>query len=332
MAYNNDTYIQNHRRNTITAPHRLSFWQKNEKAHKLYLKKGGERKGSSDTPKLDYGFDNFSFNDAHLAQWSIPEDVYRVISGELRVKVKVWSKAGAAVCTSLDRIAQTNKKAMSYAYPAKGSSYHLRRVSDQAATTGAETPPKSGIATPVTILESRLGRTVLMPSFTQQPDSAIGMESPPNSACDSTIGSPVIDPEDGVFMLPAVTKANPAATGPHAPATLKFDENSWETFTKKYNQELNDVRESLTRLKGYGRVVQVLCVEYEIYGVGMTKEALAVFAGWWKAMQSKVSECEARVDGLSVPQQAEMQQEYEFSRAKKSASKAAAAYSILDSA
>jgi len=246
------------------------------------------------------------------------------------VKVKVWSKAGAALCTSLDRIARTNTKAMSYAYPAKASSLPLRRVSDQAATTGAETPPKSGVATPVTIFESRLGRTVLMPSCAQQPNSAIGMESPPNSACDSTIGSPVIEPEEGVFMLPAVTKTNPATNGLHAPATLKFDENSWETFTRKYNQELNDVRESLTRLKGYGRVVQVLCVEYEIYGVGMTQEAMALFTGWWNAMQSKVSECEARVDTLDVPQQAEMQREYEVSRANKSAG--AAADFVLDSA
>jgi len=341
MAQNDDAYNSNRRRNTIAGGHRLSFWQKDEKSHKLYLK-GGERKYSSLSSKADYGPDNFSYDNAHLVQWLMPDDILllipKLIPADLGEKVKDWSKAGAALCTALDRIDVTYKQAMFYAYPNPARKSIVRRISGPSAVVSAETPPISGFATPADVhSDGPYGRSLLIQTFPQallnKPE--IGMESPPPSVLDSGVASPMTLPEDYKGVLPDLAKINREFVGLPSPETLTpvtgagYDQNSWETFNGAYDKLLKDCQESFKRFDGYAKVVEVQCKELHICGGPFTKEAIAIFAQWWDGMKHEVSKYEKRVLSLTMPNLEHVTFEYEIFRSK---SNGRAPNVILDSA
>lgn len=316
------------RRTSSTVDHRRPFWAKTEKSHQIYL----------DNPRKvtipgDHGVDNFSYDNAHIKQWLMPADLAKRLPKELLAWVEDWQKAGAALCTALDRIQELYNNAMSHAYPDKSRNPLARRgSSQQQAVVGAESPTSIAPLSPTPTYPANpilLDKAALMNLLQQQQQQQrpakqiMGMETPPFSPVDSvTCATPVSYDQKTKDVLPDLARINsqlsplniPEALTPVSP--IGFDENSWEYYLKRFKQEKKDNKECLSRIKGYGKRIDILHLELSRELKPEILLAVMDFGKWWQSAKPKVSKYEERVKSLAKPKLAYVNIEWDMIRAR----------------
>lgn len=314
--------------------YRRPSWAQNEKSYEIYMRKS---LAADRSPGADSGHENYSYDESHVKEWQVPKGLEVRLPAELKDAITEWMLAGAAVCTSLARIAKLDDESLYRAYPEKTIAHLSRRESSpSSAVFGATTPPTGFPAS-----QSPFGLSaglLRLDKFEQLPQrQAVGMESPPftpveTRACPSpeisceqrfpTSGMP--DPSALAQQLSPLSMAtdpvagagsrksdmatgsfdstlSPAiSTTSSTPSLAAFDETAWETFLKTYNAELFDIRTHAgPRFKGAGYTVDKARVE-----MGMGKEhqdALADFNEWWTSMKPKVTKYDAKLRELEMP-------------------------------
>ena len=290
------------------------------------------------SPGADSGLENFSYDETHIKEWQIPKELEERLPIELKDATKEWTLAGAAVCTSLDRIHKLDNESLHRPYPEKTIAHLSRRESSHSsAAFGSTTPPTSSPASPFPMsITAGLLRFEKLEQFPQR--QIAGMESPPftpveTEACPSPelqyehrcpipdmpdahiltrqlsplsiaadsvagAGNGKSDMNNGSFNTSTFSSA--VSTTSSTPSLAAFDETAWETFLKTYSAELFDIRQQAgPRFKGAGYTVDKARVE-----LGMEKEhqdVLADFNEWWTSMKPKVVKYDAKIREIEMP-------------------------------
>ncbi|EME84815.1 uncharacterized protein MYCFIDRAFT_195766 [Pseudocercospora fijiensis CIRAD86] len=175
---------------TLRQPvYRRPSWAQRDKSYEHYMRKD---LAIDRSPGHDFGMENFSYDEAHLSKWQMPKDLQDSLPSELRDTATDWQYAGAALCTSLDRLAKLDHESLHRAYPEKSLS-HLSRVNSMttaASGAGMDTPPLSSSVSPTHMaLKSSL---LPLEKLSQLNDSVtprqiLGMETPPFTPVDSQV-------------------------------------------------------------------------------------------------------------------------------------------------
>ena len=263
--------------------------------------------------------DNFSFDESHLGQWQMPEGLDTHLPADLLANASDWQKAGAALCTALDRTHEFYKEAINYAYPDKSQNPLSRRVSEQAVSGAPSTTPAVCMPTPIiTATIGQLEKLALTHSRDQQRTQNIGMETPPFSPVDSGVcATPVI--YDGKMptkhTLPDLARINTQLSPRSSPPAADFDANSWERYTRMFGHEISDIKQCLNRLNGYGKKVEILLKEMSSEMKPQVKLAFLDFTKWWDGMRPKVRSIENRGASVEEPVLAYVTFEREMVRA-----------------
>ncbi|KAF2215369.1 hypothetical protein CERZMDRAFT_82394 [Cercospora zeae-maydis SCOH1-5] len=302
--------------------HRRPSWAKSSKSYEIYMRPSLAADRSS---QPDHGLENYSYDEAHLAEWTIPEELEARLPPELKSAVNEWKHAGAALSTALVRIEKLDDESLYRGYPEHTMAHLSRRPSAQSsAVVGAETPLMSSPVSPAPI--ALLASLLRLEKLEQLPyRHVVGMESPPFTPTDTpSCATPEV--QSG-FSLPYTRSFPPALsaytesvastgasksdgfsssfgsdafTAPSTPAMVSFDELAWETFLKTYSAELHDINTYAgPRLKGAGYSIDRVRVE-----LGMIKaneEVLAEFNKWWTEMKAKVTQYDDKIRELEMP-------------------------------
>lgn len=296
--------------------YRRPSWAQSDVSYKYYMRKD---LAADRSPGQDYGLENFSYDEAHLVEWQLPEDLDKRLPPQLRDVVMDWEHAGAAVCTALERINQLDGESIQRAYPAKSSHCHLSRQgsrNSRAIETG-DTPPVGSPISPTPMMPPSLLPLEKM-SFEGLPRRrVIGMESPPFTPVDShacpTPEIPHLDkdtvPPSSMPDYHALSQQySPLSAGsrhsntgtPGSPSPPAFDENAWETYLGTYQAELSDIRHhAWVRFKGAGYTVDRVRVELSQHPE--YKPLLEDFGKWWAEMKPKMHAYEEKVKQLQAP-------------------------------
>jgi hypothetical protein len=303
--------------------YRRPSWARNPKVYRLYMR--------TDLAKNrhpgDYGLDNFSYDAGHLSKFEVPPNVLNEVPDILSTTVAEWQLAGAAICTSLDRIKLLDDESIYRGYPDKSGSQHLSRsASNVAAATGpgasmSDTPPMASpdIASyrpSPKLSTANTQKTPFDGVEHRRPEIGLGMESPPFTPLDSQVCS---TPE----MLPPATRSampdvhalsrqlSPISTRSRVdsavssfnksfPTGAVFDEAAWDIYLNSYRAELNDIKTTaLPRFKGRASLIERLAAE-----MGTDpgwKNGIATFMLWWASIKPKIAEYEACVKDLDLP-------------------------------
>lgn len=278
--------------------YRRPSWAQNQTSYKVYMRKdlAARRPRCS-----DFGLENFSYDEAHVSQWQMPELLADRVHGELRDAVNDWISAGAAVCTALDRIEELNDKSLYRGYPDYSRSpFHLsRRASTQSSgLMGAVTPPMSPPVASTTVPSHPLFAENIFDALPQP--RVTGMDSPPFTPTDSqTCPAPDFSNMEKTTHSATIPDVQLLARHDSAASSV-FDENAWEFFIKAYRAELIDVRQhSWVRFKGYGYLIDRIRVE--LRQDRNNHDMLEAFNKWWAEMKPKVQEYEEKVRQLEEP-------------------------------
>lgn len=300
------------RSSTVAQSHRRPFWAKNERAYRIYIETPPQR-SFSQSPIYDQGMDNFSYDPDHLERFAMPSGLPDKLPQELLSKVMNWQKAGAALCTALDRIDHTYKAAVNYAFPDKCGKPPSRRTFGEQAVEGADSPLLSlpvspSVALPaVPVLE--LERLALIQSLEHtSTNHEIGMESPPFTPTDSFgCDTPSNATAKPMTVLPSLANLYTELTPLSTPEALtpagnpEFDEKSWEFYLRRWKHEREDNQHAFSRFKGYGREIAVLCLELHRETKPELKLAMIDFAHWWEKTKAVVRQCKQRLDDIEIP-------------------------------
>ncbi|KAK4541355.1 hypothetical protein LTR36_008113 [Oleoguttula mirabilis] len=343
MAQNLRTSVTGRRTSSATSAvdHRKPKWAVDPYSYNIYMtnpRRSANHQGRGDP---DYRMDNFAYDEAHLEQWQMPPGLEKRLPAELLANAVDWQKAGAALCTSLDRTHELYKVAMYYAYPDKSNNPFARRPSaNEQAVAGASQSPASmtpQISMPTPILPATIAsleKLALTQSLQQQQEQAspvvkqvIGMETPPFSPIDSGACATPLSFDAKAqekLALPDLvgihSKLSPSQSPLQAftPVTYAadFDANSWEFYLGKYDHEMVDAKECLHRLNGYGKKAEIVLLELKPELKPEIKLAVMDFTKWWETMRPKVRLCEERVKNLDVPKLEYVSFEWEMARAR----------------
>lgn len=310
--------------------HRRPSWAKHEKSYTHYLRTDLAR----DRSPGDYGMDNFSYDEAHIEQWTIPAHTLERLPDELQKPASEWQFAGAAVSTALERIKRLDDESIYRGYPEPEKSTHphlSRRVSNAqwpATTVGAgpDTPPTTSPASS-TPVSSFTGLPMSMLPHEQvsfngiSKGQTIGMESPPFTPFDSQTCPTPEFPHTAPFTTGGMPDVH-ALTRQLSPISLRgrvdsrniqynpvaFDESAWDVYLNTFRAEMSDLRSStLPRLKGLGSTVDKLCVEYA--RDNQFKDAIDEFRVWWIENKGQAVRWEERARMLEVPSLDHMRKE-----------------------
>ncbi|CAK1364769.1 hypothetical protein CB0940_08415 [Cercospora beticola] len=305
--------------------HRRPSWAQSPKSYEIYMRKN---LAADRVSQADDGAENYSYDDTHLAEWAVPNELEDRLPSELKAAVKEWRYAGAAVCTALVRIEKLDDESLYRGYPENTLAHLSRRQSIQSsAAVGAETSPMSSPTSPTPIaLPASLLRLEKLEQLPLR--RVVGMESPPFTPADTpacptpdvhadhtpaTISDARAIPHRFPTYTESVTSAGASnsdgfsssfgsyvSTAPSTPGLVSFDEAAWETFLKTYSAELYDINtNSGPRLKGAGYTVDRLRVE-----LGMengNEEVLTEFNEWWSGMRAKVAQFDEKIRELEMP-------------------------------
>ena len=299
--------------------HRRPAWARDKKTYETYITNAtGNRRSTG----IDFGLDNFSYDEAQLAKWQVPAGLLnKHLPQELQDAATDWIFAGAAVCTALERIDKLDDEAIHRLHP-KTTHQHLfsRRTSDQAPTVvGAETPPVDSpvLSSPLSLPTSVVpfDKNPLIHPIPQLSHNNLGMPTPPFSPV-GTQGSntplPVtaINPPNGTVpdLHQVSAQLSPSATQypltSASSGTATPNAETWAVFVDNYEAEMKDIQKhSFMRFKGYARKIdaQLYELHHEDSMSEETMVAAETFETWWKTMRPKVSEYEEKVRLLRLP-------------------------------
>lgn len=269
----------------------------------------------------DYGIDNFSYDDAHMDKWTIPEKLLAGLPDELKKPATDWQYAGAAVCTALDRIQKLDEESLVRGYPGPETTSHphmSRRVSNAQTSTGNDTPPMSS---PESSAPASFASTAssMLPmekmSFSGFPArQVVGLESPPFTPIDSDACTTPEQNLRGVAipnskmpdvnaltrqLSPISLRGRGCSTTSQSP-TAEFDESAWDVYVGSFKAELTDIKShALNRVKGLTGQIDRLSLEYS--RDSKFKEAIEEFTVWWAEHKGQVGTWEVKVRELELP-------------------------------
>ncbi|KAK5118422.1 hypothetical protein LTR62_002936 [Meristemomyces frigidus] len=262
----------------------------------------------------DYGMDNFSYDESHVSRFLMPQGLSERLPPNLREKTHDWQKAGAALCTTLDRIQESYETAREAAYPGNPRTFP-RRTSFQAVMGAEPTPMHSPTCTspphafPTLIPAPTLGKLTLSATATATAATAkqeIGMESPPYTPFDSfTSRTPThgaTTAQNTANHLPDLARL----THELSPLALTapgqaFNEITWHHYTARFGEELHDCHEALQRVKGFSRMIEILLREMQGVLTPGVKLVFVEYRGWFEGVGVVVKELEERVARLECP-------------------------------
>jgi hypothetical protein len=301
--------------------HRRASWGKNPTSYDTYMR-NDMAKNRSPTSSQDDGIGNFSYDDKHLSEWKMPDNVAsQHLPSQLRKRTDDWTHSGAALDTALERIGQLKADAMYRGWPEKKITHLQVRHWPSPTSAGAQSP---AIGSP-TSLSLSLPDSLERSDFTLPlPHKAfgsampghppMGMESPPFTPINAPT-TPINPAEAPAATLPDLSKINTqlsppssqgvtSPTGSSTPSILStpstFDEHAWETYFNQVKAEHTDIRlNALSRFKGTARDIDNLAREYS----HMTEysEAMKPFKSWWDGQKGKVKLYEDKVKSLEMP-------------------------------
>jgi hypothetical protein len=301
--------------------HRRASWGKNPTSYDTYMR-NDMAKNRSPTSSQDDGIGNFSYDDKHLSEWKMPDNVAsQHLPSQLRKRTDDWTHSGAALDTALERIGQLKADAMYRGWPDKKITHLQVRHWPSPTSAGAQSP---AIGSPTSLslsLPDSLERSDFTLPFPHKPFGSampghppMGMESPPFTPINAPT-TPINPAEAPVATLPDLSKINTqlsppssqgvtSPTGSSTPSTLStpstFDEHAWETYFNQVKAEHTDIRlNALSRFKGTARDIDNLAREYS----HMTEysEAMKPFKSWWDGQKGKVKLYEDKVKSLEMP-------------------------------
>jgi hypothetical protein len=301
--------------------HRRASWGKNPTSYDTYMR-NDMAKNRSPTSSQDDGIGNFSYDDKHLSEWKMPDNVAsQHLPSQLRKRTDDWTHSGAALDTALERIGQLKADAMYRGWPEKKITHLQVRHWPSPTSAGAQSP---AIGSPTSLslsLPDSLERSDFTLPFPHKPFGSampghppMGMESPPFTPINAPT-TPINPAEAPVATLPDLSKINTqlsppssqgvtSPTGSSTPSTLStpstFDEHAWETYFNQVKAEHTDIRlNALSRFKGTARDIDNLAREYS----HMTEysEAMKPFKSWWDGQKGKVKLYEDKVKSLEMP-------------------------------
>jgi hypothetical protein len=301
--------------------HRRASWGKNPTSYDTYMR-NDMAKNRSPTSSQDDGIGNFSYDDKHLSEWKMPDNVAsQHLPSQLRKRTDDWTHSGAALDTALERIGQLKADAMYRGWPEKKITHLQVRHWPSPTSAGAQSP---AIGSPTSLslsLPDSLERSDFTLPFPHKPFGSampghppMGMESPPFTPINAPT-TPINPAEAPAATLPDLSKINTqlsppnsqgvtSPTGSSTPSTLStpstFDEHAWETYFNQVKAEHTDIRlNALSRFKGTARDIDNLAHEYS----HMTEysEAMKPFKSWWDGQKGKVKLYEDKVKSLEMP-------------------------------
>jgi hypothetical protein len=301
--------------------HRRASWGKNPTSYDTYMR-NDMAKNRSPTSSQDDGIGNFSYDDKHLSEWKMPDNVAsQHLPSQLRKRTDDWTHSGAALDTALERIGQLKADAMYRGWPEKKITHLQVRHWPSPTSAGAQSP---AIGSPTSLslsLPDSLERSDFTLPFPHKPFGSampghppMGMESPPFTPINAPT-TPINPAEAPAATLPDLSKINTqlsppssqgvtSPTGSSTPSTLStpstFDEHAWETYFNQVKAEHTDIRlNALSRFKGTARDIDNLAREYS----HMTEysEAMKPFKSWWDGQKGKVKLYEDKVKSLEMP-------------------------------
>lgn len=306
--------------------HRRASWGKNPQSYDTYMR-NDMAKNRSPTSSQDDGIGNFSYDDKHLGEWKMPDNISsQRLPSQLRKRLDDWSQSGAALDTALERIDQLKAEAIYRGWPDKKHTYLSVRHWPSPTGAGAQSPAIGSPITPATSLPDTLERTDFTLPFPHKPFGSampahppMGMESPPFTPI-NTPTTPINPAEAPAATLPDLSKINTQLSPPSSlgsitspvagsstPSTLAqpstpsaFDEHAWETYYNQCKAEHTDVRlNALSRFKGTARDIDNLAREYS--HTTEYSEAMKSFKLWWDGQKGKVKLYEDKVKSLELP-------------------------------
>ncbi|KAF2481741.1 hypothetical protein BDY17DRAFT_311401 [Neohortaea acidophila] len=274
----------------------------------------------SRTNPRDHGLDNFSFDNAHLQDFVVPDGLIQPLPKALADAVANWVYAGAALRTAIDRLHLLDEHVVERPVDASVSSRSDSLSWEPLTPTAADTPatvtiPSDSSATPL------IGPgAIAYPSFpvvnpyTQLPTSMLGMESPPftpvDSKCPGTpsysasaaAGPKTVTLPDlhrlNAQLYPLTRHLSPATTVCSSSPDAEIRElKTWEAYVKTYNAEVYDLKyQAVPRFVGCTRTVRKLMVELELCGQMSSRltAALRAFQAWWAEQSPKAGEYQVK--------------------------------------
>lgn len=294
---------------------RASYF-KTERSHQIYVRRHSD---DARSPGKDHGQDNFSYDPAHLHDWEMPTGLAETLPLDLRQAAQNWEKAGAALCTALQRTHHLHKEAVDRAYPTKSYGHlHHRTSSQTSVVAGADSPPMSSPESPSSSATVATQKIPRLPLSVQQD---LGVESPPMTPVDSGAASTPVHPaqtmKTAVPDLSLVTtQLSPLSSQTSYSPAPPFDESSWERYLKIFDNQLQDDKEALCRLKGYARTMDTLSTEYK--RDEELQAAMRAFAAWWVTAKPKIAEYEEKYQSVKAPVLDDVRVEWQMAPVNKS--------------
>jgi hypothetical protein len=301
--------------------HRRASWGKNPTSYDTYMR-NDMAKNRSPTSSQDDGIGNFSYDDKHLSEWKMPDNVAsQHLPSQLRKRTEDWTHSGAALDTALERIGQLKADAMYRGWPDKKNTHLQVRHWPSPTSAGAQSPAIGSPGSPSFSLPDTLERSDFTLPFPHKPFGSampghppMGMESPPFTPINAPT-TPINPAGAPPATLPDLSKINtqlspPSSQGVTSPTGSStsaqpgtplspFDEQAWETYFNQVKAEHTDVRlNALSRFKGTARDIDNLAREYS----HMTEysEAMKPFKLWWDGQKGKVKLYEDKVKSLEM--------------------------------
>ena len=305
--------------------HRRASWGKDPLSYDAYMR-DDMAKNRSPTSSQDDGIGNFSYDDKHLTEWKMPDNIAsQRLPSQLRNRTDDWTHSGAALDTALERIGQLKADAMYRGWPDKKNTHLQVRHWPSPTSAGAQSPAIGSPVSPGLSLPDSLERSDFTLPFPHKAFGSampghppMGMESPPFTPINAPT-TPSNPAEAPAATLPDLSKINTqlsppsnynitSPTGSSTPSTLTqpgtppsaFDEHAWETYFNQVKAEHTDVRlNALSRFKGTARDIDNLAREYS--HATEYSEAMKPFKLWWDGQRGKVKLYEDKVKSLEMP-------------------------------
>ena len=297
--------------------HRRPGWARNERAYHRYIENPPDRPRN----QADVGYDNFTYDQAHLAKSMMPKDLLFPLPPPLHEPAKLYVLAYAAVHTAYERIEALDKESPGRGNP-ESSHKHLvsHRIREGPATlVGAEaTPPSITLSTLTPALSNSFNadsKKLLMQMPPQLPVNMMGMESPPFTPVDSKVANTPVnellhgnsasnvnftDLANHVTTKLTRTNLTPSTSHESAEFTTK-NEIAYQFYVNQFNAEINDIKShAFKRVEGYDRMMtrQFFELVHDDELTPKQEAALQEFKSWWTSMKTKIAELKTRVMAL----------------------------------